>query len=194
MNAPERQIPEMAKVVERNVNALLRRKKQESNKRSVQEKIVDSITEFISTMYSVYFHLALFGIWILWNTGAFHLKPFDRSFIILATFAAVEAIFLTTFVLIGQKRINIQADKWAELDLQVSLLTEHEVTRMLNLIMAIAKKMDIGEADDQEIEELSKDIHPDKVLDTMEKASDKSEQSARQKNETGNGNFSTNDP
>jgi uncharacterized membrane protein len=194
MNAPERQIPEMAKVVERNVNALLRRKKQESNKRSVQEKIVDSITEFISTMYSVYFHLALFGIWILWNTGAFHLKPFDRSFIILATFAAVEAIFLTTFVLIGQKRINIQADKWAELDLQVSLLTEHEVTRMLNLIMAIAKKMDIGEADDQEIEELSKDIHPDKVLDTMEKASDKSEQSSRQKNETRNGNFSTNDP
>jgi uncharacterized membrane protein len=194
MNAPERQIPEMAKVVERNVNALLRRKKQESNKRSVQEKIVDSITEFISTMYSVYFHLALFGIWILWNTGAFHLKPFDRSFIILATFAAVEAIFLTTFVLIGQKRINIQADKWAELDLQVSLLTEHEVTRMLNLIMAIAKKMDIGEADDQEIEELSKDIHPEKVLDTMEKASDKSEQSSRQKNETRNGNFSTNDP
>ena len=171
MNAPERQIPEMAKVVERNVNALLRRKKQESNKRSVQEKIVDSITEFISTMYSVYFHLALFGIWILWNTGAFHLKPFDRSFIILATFAAVEAIFLTTFVLIGQKRINIQADKWAELDLQVSLLTEHEVTRMLNLIMAIAKKMDIGEADDQEIEELSKDIHPEKVLDTIEKRS-----------------------
>jgi uncharacterized membrane protein len=172
MSKPEREIPEMARVVERNVNALLRRKEQESKKRNLQEKIIDSVTGFISSMWSVYFHLALFGIWILWNIGAFHLKPFDRSFIVLATFAAVEAIFLTTFVLIGQKQINIQADKWAELDLQVSLLTEHEVTRMLNVIMAIAKKMNIEEAHDKEIEELSKDIHPDKVLDTMEKASE----------------------
>ena len=172
MNASEREIPEMARVVERNVNALLRRKEQESKKRKLHEKLVDSVTAFTSSMWSVYFHLALFGIWILWNAGAFHLKPFDRSFIILATFAAVEAIFLTTFVLIGQKRINIQADKWAELDLQVSLLTEHEVTRMLNLMIAIAKKMNIEEADNKEMEELSKDIHPEKVLDTMEKASE----------------------
>src|SRR5262249_52131709 len=111
-----------------------------------------------------------FGTWIAWNLGLLHLKPFDRNFIILATFAAIEAIFLTTFVLIGQRRSNLQADKWAELDLQVSLLTEHEVTRVLNLIKEVAKKMDIEEAHDKEIEELSKDIPPEKVLDTMEKA------------------------
>ena len=90
----------------------------------------------------------------------------------IATFAAVEAIFLSTFVLIGQKRMNVQTEKWSELDLQISLLTEHEVTRMMNLVMAIAKKMEIQEADDKEIDELSKDVHPDKVLDTMEKASE----------------------
>ena len=171
MNEFDNEIPEMAGVVERNVNALLHHKKEEIRKRSIQEKIVDSVTAFASSMLSVYIHSTFFGVWVFWNLGVFGLKPFDPNFIILATFAAVEAIFLTTFVLIGQKRMNVQAEKWAELDLQISLLTEHEVTRIMNLVSAMAKKMEIEEAHDKEIEELSKDIHPEKVLDTMEKAS-----------------------
>ncbi len=65
--------------------------------------------------------------------------------------------------------MNVQADKRADLDLQVSLLTEHEVTRLITIISAMAKKMDIQEAYHPEIEELSKDVHPEKVIDTMEK-------------------------
>lgn len=168
---PENEIPEMAKVIERNINALLHRKKEENRKRNFQERTIDSVTAFAGSMLSFYIHFTFFGTWIIWNLGWIKLKPFDPNFIILATFAAVEAIFLTTFVLIGQKRMNIQADKWAELDLQVSLLTEHEVTRIMNLVTAIAKKMEIQEANDKEIEELSKDIHPEKVLDTIEKSS-----------------------
>ena len=170
MNLQENEMPDMAKVVERNVNALLHRKKEDIRKRNLQEKIVDAITSFASSMLSVYIHFLFFGTWVIWNLHWLPLKAFDPNFIILATFAAVEAIFLTTFVLIGQKRMNIQADKWAELDLQISLLTEHEVTRIMNLVTAMAKKMEIVEAHDKEIEELSKDIHPEKVLDTMEKA------------------------
>ena len=172
MNINENEIPEMANVVERNVNALLNRKKEETRKRNLKEKIVDSITAFAGSMFSVYLHFILFGGWIIWNLGWLSLKPFDPNFINLATFAAMEAIFLTTFVLIGQKRMNIQTEKWAELDLHVSLLTEHEVTRMMHLVKAIAKKMEIAGADDSEIEELSKDIHPDNVLDVMEKAAE----------------------
>jgi uncharacterized membrane protein len=171
MGTPGNDMPVMAKVVERNVNALLNRKKEENKNRTIKEKIIDGITAFAGSMPSVYIHFILFGSWIIWNMGWLGLKPFDHEFIILATFAAVEAIFLSTFVLIGQKRMNIQTDKWAELDLQISLLTEHELTRVMTLVKAIAKKMDISEADDKEIEELSKDIHPEKVLDTMEKAS-----------------------
>ena len=170
MNIKENEIPEMANIVERNVNALLDRKKEETRKRSFKDKIIDSITAFASSVFSVYLHITLFGIWIIWNLGWLSLKAFDHNFIYLATFAAVEAIFLTTFVLIGQKRMNAQTEKWAELDLQISLLTEHEVTRIMNLVMAIAKKMEIQEADDKEIEELSKDIHPDNVLDAIENA------------------------
>ena len=122
-------------------------------------------------MLSVLVHTILFGVWTVWNLGMLNLKPFDPSFIILATFAGVEAIFLTTFVLIGQKHMNAQAEKWAELDLQVSLLTEHELTRVLTLVTKIARAVNVDVDEDREIEELSKDIHPDNVLDTIEKAS-----------------------
>ncbi len=171
MSTTKQKIPGITQIIERNVTALLHRKKEDREKRNLTEKIVSSVTAFAASMLSVFIHSILFSAWIIWNLGFLHLKPFDPNFIFLATFAAVEAIFLTTFVLIGQKHMNAQAEKWADLDLQVSLLTEHEVTRILTLITAVAKKMDIEVAVDPEIEELSKDIHPEKVLDTMEKAS-----------------------
>jgi uncharacterized membrane protein len=82
--------------------------------------------------------------------------------------ASVEAIFLSTFVLISQNRMSALADKRADLDLQVSLLAEHEITRLITLVAAMAKQMGIEEAQDPEISELSRDVHPEKVMETME--------------------------
>src|SRR3954452_15034245 len=159
----------MARIVERNIKALLNRRKEEEQQMTIEEKIADNITRFTGSMLFVYIHLILFAVWIFWNLGWLGLKPFDPSFVVLAMFASVEAIFLSTFVLISQNRMNAQADKRADLDLQVSLLAEHEITRLITLVTAIAKKMDIEDAYNPEIEELSKDVHPEKVLDTMEK-------------------------
>lgn len=161
--------PQMAKIVERNIAALLNRRKEEDARKNREERIADKVTRFTGSMFFVYLHLTLFGIWIIWNLGWLGLKPFDPSFVVLAMFASVEAIFLSTFVLISQNRMNIQADKRAELDLQVSLLAEHEITKLVTLVAAMAKKMGIDEAYDKEIEELAKDVHPEKVMDTMEK-------------------------
>jgi uncharacterized membrane protein len=158
----------MARIVERNIKALLDRQQVAERKKTTEEKIADAITRFTGSMAFVYIHLTLFGLWIFWNLGWLGLKPFDPSFVILAMEASVEAIFLSTFVLISQNRMAAQADKRADLDLQVSLLSEHEVTRLVVLVSAIAKKLDIPEALDPELQELSKDVHPEKVLDTME--------------------------
>lgn len=62
-----------------------------------------------------------------------------------------------------------QSEKRAELDLQVSLLAEHEITRLITLVSAMAKQMGIEDAFDAEIEELFKDVHPEKVMETMDK-------------------------
>ena len=167
--------PRMARIVERNIDALLKRHKREEAQKTFEERLADGVTRFTGSMLFVYIHLVLFGVWIFWNVGLLGLKPFDPSFVILAMFASVEAIFLSTFVLISQNRMNLQADKRADLDLQVSLLSEHEVTRLITLVAAIAKKMDITDAYDPEIDELATDVHPEKVLDTIEKRQQESE-------------------
>ncbi|KAA9345700.1 DUF1003 domain-containing protein [Adhaeribacter soli] len=159
---------QMTGIVERNIKALLERRRQEKKAKSVENRIADAITRFTGSMAFVYIHLVLFGLWIVWNLGWLGLKPFDPTFVVLAMEASVEAIFLSTFVLISQNRMTAQADKRADLDLQVSLLTEHEVTRLVKMVSEIAKKMNIEEAYDPEIKELEKDVQPEKVLDTME--------------------------
>lgn len=127
-------------------------------------------------MLFVYLHLALFGSWIVVNLGWTPVRPFDPSFVVLAVVASVEAIFLSTFILISQNRMAALADKRADLDLQVSLLAEHEVTRVLSLIAAIARKMDIEEAGDPELNELARDVAPEEVLDKMEETARKVDQ------------------
>jgi len=159
---------QMSQVVERNINVLLQRKNEENAKKSTEERVADKITRFTGSMLFVYLHLLIFGIWIIWNSGIIGIKPFDASFVILAMFASVEAIFLSTFVLISQNRMNIQADKRADLDLQITLLTEHELTKLITIVHAIAEKMEVPLPDDTEINEISKDIHPEKVMDIME--------------------------
>ena len=61
----------------------------------------------------------------------------DDSFVVLAMMAPVEAIFLSTFVLISQNRMAAAADRRADLDLQISLLAEHEITKLATLAAAI---------------------------------------------------------
>ena len=83
-------------------------------------------------------------------------------------FASVEAIFLSTFVLISQNRMARQADKRADLDLQVSLLAEHEITRLVRLVKQIAERLGVDESHNPELPELEQDIAPEKVLDAIE--------------------------
>ena len=160
---------EMAAVMERNIKELIKLRQNEEKEKTRDEHIADKITGFTGAMSFVYIHLALIALYILWNAGLTAIKPIDPHFTWLGTIASVEAIFLSTFVLIRQNRMNKLADKRANLDLQVSLLAEHEITRLLTLISAIAQKLEIKEADDPEYDDLSKEVTPEKVLDTIDK-------------------------
>jgi uncharacterized membrane protein len=161
--------PGLAHVVERNIRALLEHRRELEGNRSTQERIADTITRFTGSMRFVYIHLALFGGWIVVNLGWVPGAPrFDPSFVVLAMVASVEAIFLSTFVLISQNRMASLADRRADLDLQISLLAEHEVTRLITLVTAMAERMGIEAARDPELAELSQDVAPEKVMEKME--------------------------
>jgi uncharacterized membrane protein len=158
----------LAPVVERNIKALIDRRRDEERRQGFQEKAAAAVTRFTGSMTFVYIHLALFAAWILVNVGWLPGPKFDPSLVILAMVASVEAIFLSTFVLITQNRMAALADKRADLDLQVSLLSEHEITRLIRLTTAIAKRLDIDESHAPEIPELAQDVAPEKVLDRIE--------------------------
>ena len=158
----------MAAVMQRNIESVLERREAEERRQPLQLRIADAITRFTGSMTFVYIHLVLFGSWIVANLPAVPLPKFDPTFVILAMWASVEAIFLSTFVLISQNRMAVQADKRADLDLQVSLLAEHEVTRLVTLVKQIAQRLNIEEAGNPELHELEKDVRPEKVLDALE--------------------------
>jgi uncharacterized membrane protein len=91
-------------VVDRNIDALLRRRRSQELDQSTEGRLAGAVTNFTGSMTFVYIHLLIVGTWILWNLDWIGLPPFDPSFVVLAMAASVEAIFLSTFVLISQNR------------------------------------------------------------------------------------------
>jgi uncharacterized membrane protein len=169
MNSSSANPPAGSSVVERNIAALLQRQREEHESRTTQQRIADSISAAAGSMPFVYVHLVIVVLWTLVNAGWTPLKPFDPTFVLLATAASVEAIFLSTFVLVTQNRMQAQADRRADLDLQVSLLTEHELTRAIHLVTEIADKLGV-QVPMTEWEEIKRDVSPEQVLDAMDQA------------------------
>ena len=125
----------LSPVLERNILALQLRRQRQEKEAALEERLADAITRFTGSMRFVYLHLVVFGFWIVANLGWVPGVPaWDPSFVVLAMVASVEAIFLSTFVLISQNRMAAAADERADLDLQISLLAEHEVTRLVTLV------------------------------------------------------------
>ena len=169
LTAPPPNPPGLSSVLERNIEALTQRREREEAEATVQERIAEAITRFTGSMLFVYIHLAIFGFWIVANLGWIPGVPtWDQSFVVLAMWASVEAIFLSTFVLISQNRMQAAADKRADLDLQISLLAEHEITKLVTLVSAIADRMDVRTEVDEELDEITQDVAPEAVLDEIE--------------------------
>ncbi|MDB5512050.1 MAG: hypothetical protein JWR08_1533 [Enterovirga sp.] len=159
----------LSPVLGRNIDALRERRLREQRTARWQDRVADTITAFAGSMTFVILHAIVFGFWALVNSGLLPIMPrWDESFVILGTSASVEAIFLSTFVLISQNRMQTAADKRADLDLQISLLAEHEVTRLVALTAAIADHLGVTTAVDAEVEELKQDVAPEAVLDEIE--------------------------
>ena len=167
--APVRRPPPtgLNNALRRNIAALRERRDSDVAHASRESKVADAITRFTGSLRFVYLHLALFGFWIATNLGWVPgITPWDPSFVVLAMAASVEAIFLSTFVLISQNRMAEAADKRAELDLQISLLAEHEITRLVEMVDAIAAHFGLPPVE-SDLEELKQDVAPEAVLDAI---------------------------
>lgn len=122
-------------------------------------------------MTFVLLHIGVFGGWIVANLGLLPVPPWDPSFVVLAMVASVEAIFLSTFILISQNAMSAAADRRADLDLQINLLAEHEITRLIELVTAIATRLDAIDRLPPDIAEASRDVRPEHVMRRIDETS-----------------------
>jgi uncharacterized membrane protein len=150
-----------------NIAALSEREAAESARAPWSERLARGITAFSGSMTFVWVHVAIVAVWIALNIGWLPGPRFDPSFVILASAASVEAIFLSTFVLISQNRMAALADRRADLDLHISLLTEHELTRLAELLHRVAERLEVA-VDTVELSEIEHDVVAGEVLDEID--------------------------
>jgi len=127
-------------------------KAQQAAHRTPLERFVDWLNDVASSTWFLVVHVLWFFVWILWNTGVLHLREFDPyPFGLMTTIVSLEAIFLSIFVLMAQKRESAIAELREELGLQVSLRVEQEVTKTLQLVAGLYTRLGHRVSDDPEL-------------------------------------------
>lgn len=91
-----------------------------------QDRLADGITTFAGSMRFVYLHSAWFVVWILFNVGLFGATvKFDKfPFGLLTMIVSLEAIFLSTFVMVSQNRQSQRDGIRAQLDFETNIRAE----------------------------------------------------------------------
>ena len=148
-------------VTRENVNAMRKLEELAMAKRSGADRVAAFVAEFCGSIAFVWIHALLFGAWIAWNVIP-GLPHFDQyPFIFLTLCVSLEAIFLSSFILISQNYEMRVAERRNQLDLQINLLSEQENTKMLQLLDRMARKMGLYEEDDPEIQVLEQATRPE---------------------------------
>jgi uncharacterized membrane protein len=116
---------------------------QEERSRNLQDRIADTITHFAGSMPFVYLHIIWFTLWI-----ALRVEKFPFGF--LTMLVSLEAIFLSTFVMIGQNRQAAFQQAKADHDFvesELELKTNTELTRQIHtLTTELHRRVVIGDA------------------------------------------------
>lgn len=171
------QVVSQNEIVRKNTAAIVDMQRKIAEARSVGGRISDAITDFTGSMAFVFIHVIWFGLWVLLNVGLIHIpyvSEFDPfPFGLLTMLVSLEAIFLSTFVLISQNRLAAASEKRAELDLQVNLLAEQKATKVLEMLDQITEQLDqVGSRfnfkPDPEVKALKVSPDPKEVLQVIE--------------------------
>ena len=157
--------------IRRNIEAIARMEGDFNRQRSFSHRLVDGIADFCGSMLFVSLHIVIYGAWILINLGVLRIAPpFDPyPFMLLSMLVGLEAIFLSTFVLMKQNRMGQRADDRAHLDLQVNLLSEREMTLLLEMVQGISHKLGVR-TPHSELQELLEETSVEAMATELQKA------------------------
>ena len=184
---PERKTPDstgaryhqprnVEEMTEQNVQTIVQLEQTAKANRDKSDQMADVIAQFCGSFTFVWVHLIWFAAWIIANAlpGLPHFDPYPFTFLTLVV--SLEAIFLSTFILISQNHETRLSERRNQLDLQINLLTEQENTKMLKILDRIADKVGANTQDDPSLQVLEQSTRPEKLVDQIEKATEKTDQ------------------
>lgn len=160
----------VADVTRENVQAMRKLEELAMANRSFADRIAEFVARFCGSIVFVWIHVALFAAWILWNAlpGMPHFDPYPFTFLTLCV--SLEAIFLSSFILISQNYELRISERRNQLDLQINLLAEQENTKMLQLLERIARQVGAGAEEDAEVRVLEQATRPETLAKQIDDA------------------------
>lgn len=164
--------PALSSVIQQNIRKIINVRKNAVSGQSMQDRIANAMTSFSGSMFFFYVHIIWFSLWFILNTGHLGITPFDPyPYGFLTMVVSLEAIFLATFVLISQNLLAREAERLTDLGLHTSLLTEHELTRVLQMLHAIQHQIGIRNDENSDLADadLEMETRPEDVLSEIER-------------------------
>jgi len=160
---------ELQRETKKNIAKVLEIEDSQKLARSATDRIADAIANFFGSIIFVWVHVLWFGGWIIVNSiPNIAFDPFPYTFLTLVV--SLEAIFLSTFILISQNHETRITERRNHLDLQINLLTEQENTTMLKLLADIAEKVGVSPEDQKAVKMLTEDVDPKTMIEQINDA------------------------
>ena len=134
-------------LIAQNIETINRIEQESKAGRPRSAVFADAISAYCGSMTFVWVHLVWFAGWLSWNGARFMPKSlqFDPApFGVLTLIVSLEAIFLSTFILISQNHQQRLADQRNHLDLQINLLAEQENSQMLKMLRDIVEHLGLA--------------------------------------------------
>jgi uncharacterized membrane protein len=159
-------------VADENIRAVEQIQHKAARRRTLAQRLSDKVSSIAARESAIVVHAVWFGIWISANIGVLPVRPFDPfPFSLLTTIVSLEAIFLTLFVLSSQNRLTQDADRRAHLDLQINLLSEQEMTVVLQMLQEVCEHLGLHKTiDSRKFRELAQRTDVSEVADHVEQS------------------------
>jgi uncharacterized membrane protein len=157
-----------------NIQAILQLERERQARRPWAYRLAASIAGFCGTAPVLWLHAVFFAGWLVFNSSQLAFDPYPFTFLTMVV--SLEAIFLAFFIMIGQNIASRESERRHQLDLQINLLNEREMTAMLRLMAKMADKLEISAADQAEARNFGHNTDPLALLDQIVSA----ERAARQ--------------
>ena len=152
------------------IDSIVRQEEEALERRSGSERLADAVGAFAGSPIFVVLHLMVVIAWLVVNSGLISVRPFDPfPFSLLGVIVAVEAVILSSFILMRQNRAMRRGERRDHLNLQIDLLAEKEITKVLQMVRAICGQMGLQNiVADKEIRELSQNTSIESLSQTLE--------------------------